>query len=1109
MSSLDYFFIIGFPINENNSFLIEELKFSDSQKNIEIGVEEVFKEEKVIYKLYKYNIQYPKNTEIIKLDLLISYYEYKYEKKNNPIKINITKNDTAIFNYEHFEFIVSAQPFYVPKIIYITEPPKFEKLTNKKLFELYINYFKDKQYLEQLLNQSFNYLFSLSETNDNDRDCFSDLDEEFFNKYSLYTKNSFKKLIEQLLERMLSEYNDEHFNDFITDLKYYLSVFNDRRLPEFENYFFIKIFSLNDLKLFCDKTDIIKYLFDYIQFHDEWFAKLFNQINWENTEFKNLNLESHNYKETIFKLIKYPLFVLNKNNNNLENEKQLRNIFNFICLFIIENIDQEYTCLIPSNQIEYYKILSKEKNINKNIFSIFMEINNYDDLNKWFNENLKKDIVKTIKIIIRNKEYVYVIMAREKNKKLIVKKELLENINNINEIIYYIEILNKFQTQINYRFIKFEGNFDKKEDNGEVIIKFSGKQEIYNNEYTKVCSKCMFFINKEISESHLLIKCNKNKLICFNCFNLIPLNEYIYHNYESKKCYRIEEFYNLEIEIMLKDFNIENFKFLDYFFKKDNYYNTSSFHKYINSIFNDNYFNKPQYINFLHFFCNILFRNNNIKLIDDFLDEMNNIIKNRIFFIKKEWFATVKFYIEKLSKKEMTRQYNKFIEVIISLIIKEEFVKQRNDWFEIIIYLEKTLRKDKNYDSFGNNLITIISETFIQNMNNYIEIITYLMNSFGNNQKTDLFKKFSLKIIPNIIGEYFSKIYSNLSTKEYLENFDKSFIKYNCPDLKIKFFSYAIMNNYKQIKINKYLLLYFFELAQYDLDLTNYLLNPTENLSFDNIDFTLFEEFIFKRLKNPPFEFSDENKIISNLETISLLLLNITRIDKIQDFIYFCPEFKVEYYRNHLNYFSKIQTLVIPITYSFQLNNWIIKNNKDKGSINTLRILLRNKEYIYILCARDFTLITFNEDNKDFIEKNKDEFYFLVKCFKNYQQIINYTFIEFCENLTNIHLKENKIMKQACLTRCEYCGFKVIEDYYDNHINSKCEYSNNIICYFCFKNFEIRDFIKHREDICIFSTLNDINENNNIITNSLNSLQNKVNDLNKKIATFQKENNST
>ena len=75
-------------------------------------------------------------------------------------------------------------------------------------------------------------------------------------------------------------------------------------------------------------------------------------------------------------------------------------------------------------------------------------------------------------------------------------------------------------------------------------------------------------------------------------------------------------------------------------------------------------------------------------------------------------------------------------------------------------------------------------------------------------------------------------------------------------------------------------------------------------------------------------------------------------------------------------------------------------------------------------------------------------------------------------------------MKQTSLTRCEYCGFKVIEDYYDNHINSKCEFSNNIICYFCFNNFEIRDFIKHREDICIFSTLNDINEHNIIITNS-------------------------
>ena len=167
-------------------------------------------------------------------------------------------------------------------------------------------------------------------------------------------------------------------------------------------------------------------------------------------------------------------------------------------------------------------------------------------------------------------------------------------------------------------------------------------------------------------------------------------------------------------------------------------------------------------------------------------------------------------------------------------------------------------------------------------------------------------------------------------------------------------------------------------------------------------------------------------------------------------------------------------------------------NNKKNDSLNTLKILLRNKEYIYILCARDLALITFNEDNNDFINKNNDEFYNLIKCFKNFQNFIKYEFIEFGEKLNNITLQENNDQKETLLERCKFCGFKIIKDYYKNHLESNCEFSNRISCFVCFQNFQIKNFIIHRENICFIKCLKDIQVKNENNTKKIQSLKYNV-----------------
>ena len=164
--------------------------------------------------------------------------------------------------------------------------------------------------------------------------------------------------------------------------------------------------------------------------------------------------------------------------------------------------------------------------------------------------------------------------------------------------------------------------------------------------------------------------------------------------------------------------------------------------------------------------------------------------------------------------------------------------------------------------------------------------------------------------------------------------------------------------------------------------------------------------------------------------------------------------------------YDKIDKIIIPFGNSIQLKNWIIKNNKITNSLITLKILLRNKEFIYILCERDFTSISFDENNKEFINQNIENYSSLINCFKKYMKTIDYQLIEFGENLNSLSFEE-KQPENDILKICDFCGFHVNKYYYSEHKQSNCEYSNIFICYICFKNYEINKFIKHKEHTCL------------------------------------------
>ena len=758
MKSISFYFVIGIRKTLKNNFDALKLEISDISLDKKIEIDKILLDDEIkIYLLYKYDIILKENNKYIDLNLRYKYNDEIFKMKN-PIKKVINNNKNIIFNYEPFEFIKDS---FLAKISFKNqEPSELMKLLKEELFHCYYNCFKDnksEEFLENLLEQSFEELLSLSEYKDYvDINKFESIDSQFLNKYSLYSKSSFKNLIQEIFERIIRKRNYSALEKIIS------TIFNERKLTNFQNDFFVKIFSDKCIEFFSEKIDIqtLYFFLDFIQFNDIWFMKLFNKIHWETFFFNSI--ESLYYQELIFKMIKSPLFIFNKYDNNFENEKVLKKIFNFICLFKIENIDIEYTCLIPTNQIEYYKILCKEKNLNEKILlsSIFLEINNYDDLNRWFNEYIKKDIYKTLKIIIRNKEYIYCILTRE-TQKLIIKNELLKNIKNKKELIYCLKILKDFKALIDYNFIEFEDNIDENINIKDLIISYKGRQEVYNKDYTKNCCKCMFYVNKEILDIHLLNGCNKKNILCYNCFNFVPLNEFINHNYRENICFRIEEFYKGEIEIMLKNFDIEKFKFLDYFFKKDNFYNTDSYDTFIRSIIND-FGNKiiDFNIEIYKFFENYLHENNFKKYYDLLIIKIKDFIYNQPF--TDNWFDIIKYISKTLIKRKRNDLYNMVMKSMIDVLTNIDYTSNVR-WYEILNYFKKEFLSYKNritYDYLINKMIILLIDNSFSLNDKWISYVDDFNKEFLSYHDIVHYDIFIKKMIGFINSENF---YNNIN----------------------------------------------------------------------------------------------------------------------------------------------------------------------------------------------------------------------------------------------------------------------------------------------------------------------------------------------------------
>ena len=150
------------------------------------------------------------------------------------------------------------------------------------------------------------------------------------------------------------------------------------------------------------------------------------------------------------------------------------------------------------------------------------------------------------------------------------------------------------------------------------------------------------------------------------------------------------------MEILLKDLSATKFQFIDYFFKKDNIYNTQLFDiliiSIINDFGNDNIkFNYDLFNYFENYFLENEFNNYYYKLLNKIKE---NISKNPS---KNDWFGITKYISNILIKRKKNEQYIVYMEEIISSINSEIFFQK----LDYIKFFDKQIEglKQNNIDN--------------------------------------------------------------------------------------------------------------------------------------------------------------------------------------------------------------------------------------------------------------------------------------------------------------------------------------------------------------------------------------------------------------------------
>ena len=286
MSSVDFYFILGVDKIGGKKINIKNVKILDESEN-EVPIENTFNNNKEA--LYNYKITLLQENEDIELNLSLKYENNNFTLKTLIFK-NINKNHKAIFYYENIEFasswLSSSLSFFKT-----SDSPKDKLLTYSKkdlFYQYHIQFKNDKKYediFDIFLEQSFKELLDL----DKDKDLIDiktfekTLYDEFIINYDYYKRKSFKNLMKELIGRIVRK---KSFEDLDSLIKIFTKTNKDEshkeKHIEIQNIIFKEIYLTNNFKFISDNLEMIFYFYDFIQFHEEWFAKIFIQTNWEN-----------------------------------------------------------------------------------------------------------------------------------------------------------------------------------------------------------------------------------------------------------------------------------------------------------------------------------------------------------------------------------------------------------------------------------------------------------------------------------------------------------------------------------------------------------------------------------------------------------------------------------------------------------------------------------------------------------------------------------------------------------------------------------------------------------------------------------------------------------
>ena len=854
-TKINFYFLLGFPDNLTKN--PEDIEILDYQSEKTASQLKAFEHDNKFIIIFCLKI-----SQKYDLNLKLKYNKNEFRKKS-PIKINSKKD---IFYYKNMEFPECISYFFFTKF-FSEKPPSLITLVAKEFFYYYFQYFKnlkDKD-LEDFLEYSFKIIFKNEDSIQKLFNNFNEIDKICsIKKSTIINTKCFYELIELFINKLSNE------KDGIKFLFEFLGQY-----PFYQNII-LKILFQEPHRI----ENVIKQLFDnlldilsFTQFHDEWLVKLIQLIKTKFTDEECDCKSSIIYcQESIFRLIKNPFFIFNKFEKEISNEEKLRDIFNFITLFKIENFDDEYSILIPSNQMEFYEILYKEKGIYKKFnSSILIEINNYDDLYKWFKKSINKNIAKTLEIIIRNKEYIYIILFRE-GKKLIINEENLTYLdqNKIKHLAYFKNILEIFQKEINYNFIEFEKSFNVNLEQNENIIVYKGQK--HRNNYTyKICDKCMFFINKLIIDNHKSNNCYNNEIICYNCFNSIPIKEYAFHNIDKNKCFRKEDFYQKEIDTILKPFSIENFIFLDYFFKKDNFYLTNAFSKFMKSKCDE--FGKDKYnynCEIFDFLEEYFFSNHFLNYYYLLIDKMGEFISNQTN--RSDLYDILQIVLNKLLKRNKDILYSNIIYIFIDITTdKNKGLNVKDNWLELLSKFKKEFISDyksKNYNYLINKIVALLCDISFSLNKNWYSCIEYFYNEFVLNNDIEHYDYFMLKIISFINSEQFFK---DNNWYSYTLKLEEKFLDENREKQQKELYSKIneIMKNKLLIEQDKY------------FDYLKYFLKQEKKINKEKYDNLI--EIIIELIKNK--NYIEKNGFIDLIEFIIKQLKDNNSLDLYNKFL--------------------------------------------------------------------------------------------------------------------------------------------------------------------------------------------------------------------------------